>query len=109
MLCAYVLQCGCVQCINDYGFVRCLSVFIFPCIGGSLGPVCEASVSFFSARRVYFCFILDINIALIFFLRVLSAKGSCCCGGFHCSPYVWQESALIVKHKAQRKASKVEG
>ena len=74
MLCAYVLQCGCVQCINDYGFVRCLSVFIFPCIGGSLGPVCEASVSFFSARRVYFCFILDINIALIFFFTSAICK-----------------------------------
>lgn len=29
MLCAYVLQCGSVQRINDYGFVCSLSVCIF--------------------------------------------------------------------------------
>ncbi len=50
MLCAYVLQCGSEQRINDYGLCApCLCVFIFPRIGHSVALVCIAIVSFFSA------------------------------------------------------------
>lgn len=51
MLCAYALQCGSVQCINDNGFVCAL------CVLFSYAALCEASWSFLSASSVCVCFV----------------------------------------------------
>lgn len=72
MLCAYVLQCGSVQRINDYGFVCPLSVCVYFSMHrwSSRLSVCKASVPLFLRSKGLILFNFDVKIVLISFDRV---------------------------------------